>query len=77
VGVAPRVSSLEKAEVAGRFLYTTNFLTMSTSTALALITGAFTDYGVALLAIFGAVIGIGLGVLVFKFGWKKVKGSTR
>lgn len=50
---------------------------MSTSTALALITGAITDFGTALLAILGAVITIGVGVLVFKVGWRKVKGSHK
>jgi len=50
---------------------------MSTTSALALITGAFTDYGTAVLTILGAVITIGLGYLVFRFGWRKVKGSVR
>jgi len=50
---------------------------MSTTTALALITGAAGDFGTALLAILGAVITIGVGVLVFKVGWRKVKGSHK
>jgi len=50
---------------------------MDATSTLALITGAFTDYGTAVLAILGAVLGIGLGYLVFKFGWRKVKGSVR
>jgi len=50
---------------------------MSTSTALALITGAATDFGTALLAILGAVITIGVGMLVFRVGWRKVKGSHK
>lgn len=50
---------------------------MNATTSLALITGAVSDYGTALIAILGAVIGIGLGMLVFRFGWGKVKGSTR
>jgi len=50
---------------------------MSTSTALALITNAATDFGTALLAILGAVIVIGVGMLVFRVGWRKVKGSHR
>jgi len=50
---------------------------LSTTTALALITDAATDYGTALLAILGAVIVIGLGMLVFRIGWRKVKGSHK
>lgn len=42
-----------------------------------LITGTLTDYGTALVTILGAVIGIGVAYLVFRFGWRKVKGSTR
>jgi len=50
---------------------------MSSTTALALFTSVIGDYGTALLAILTAVVGIGLGMLVFRFGWRKVKGSTR
>jgi len=50
---------------------------MSATSSLALITGAVADYGIALIAILTAVIGVGLGMLVFRFGWRKVKGSTR
>jgi len=50
---------------------------MTASSTTALITDAFTDYGTAVLVILGAVIGIGLAYLVFKFGWRKVKGSVR
>ncbi|CAM4851983.1 unnamed protein product, partial [Rotaria magnacalcarata] len=39
---------------------------MSTSSALALITGAGQDFGVALLAVLGVVITIGVGMLVFR-----------
>lgn len=49
---------------------------ISTSTATTLITDALQDYGVAVLAILTAVLVIGVGVLVFKFGWKKVKRSA-
>jgi len=38
-----------------------------------IITDAVTDYGTALLIILGAVIGIGLAYLVFRFGWRRVK----
>jgi len=50
---------------------------MTASSTLALITGAFTDYGSVVLTILGAVIGIGLGMLVFRFGWKKIRGSVK
>jgi len=50
---------------------------MTTASTTALITTAFTDFGVGVLAILGLVIGIGVAYLVFKFGWRKVKGSVR
>lgn len=43
---------------------------ISKTSALALLTGAFTDYGTAILIILGIVLGIGIGYLIFKFGWK-------
>ncbi|MFA6251559.1 MAG: hypothetical protein WC603_02960 [Candidatus Paceibacterota bacterium] len=39
--------------------------------------GAFYGYSGALVTILGAVIGIGVAYLVFRFGWRKVKGSTK
>jgi len=50
---------------------------MTASAITSLITSTLSDYGTALLAILGAVIGIGVAYLVFRFGWRKVKGSTR
>jgi len=50
---------------------------MTATATQGLITTALSDYGTALLAILGAVIGIGVAYLVFRFGWKKVKGSTK
>ena len=50
---------------------------MTASSTLALITDAAGDYGVALLAILGLVIGIGVGMLVFRVGWRKLKGSHK
>jgi len=49
---------------------------MTASAITTLITDTLDDYGTALLAILGAVIGIGVAYLVFRFGWRKVKGST-
>lgn len=48
---------------------------MSTTSVTALVTGAIADFGTSALAVLTAVIGIGLAFLVFRWGWKKVKGS--
>lgn len=48
---------------------------MNASSTLALITGGITDFGVALLAILGAILTIGVGYLVFRIGWRKTKGA--
>jgi hypothetical protein len=50
---------------------------MDVADTQALITGAVTDYGTAVLAILGSVLTIGVAYLAFRFGWRKVKGSTR
>lgn len=50
---------------------------MDATTTQALITGAVTDFGTAGLAILGAVIGIGVAILVFHWGWRKVRGAAR
>jgi len=50
---------------------------MSTSSATSLITGAVTDFGTAVLTIVTATIVVGLGYLVYRFGWKKTKGALR
>jgi high-affinity Fe2+/Pb2+ permease len=49
---------------------------MDATAMTTLITGTLTTYGGALVTVLGAVIGIGVAYLVFRFGWKKVKGST-
>ena len=41
------------------------------------IGSAFYLFGSQLLLILAAVIGIGVAYLVFRFGWRKVKGSTK
>jgi len=48
---------------------------MNATTSLALVTSAFASYGTALLSILGLAIGIGVGYLVFRVGWRKVKGA--
>lgn len=40
-----------------------------------LITTTLASYGTALVTILGAVIGIGVAYLIFRFGWRKVKTS--
>jgi len=50
---------------------------MSTSSATTLITGAVTDFGTAVLTIVTATLVVGLGYLVYRFGWKKTKGALR
>jgi len=48
---------------------------MTASSTQALVLGKLTEFGVSVLAILGGVIVIGLGYLVFRFGWRKIKGS--
>jgi len=50
---------------------------MDASSMTTVVTGTLTTYGTALVTILTAVIGIGVAYLVFRFGWRKVKGSTR
>jgi flagellar biogenesis protein FliO len=51
--------------------------TMTAAATQALITSSITEIGGSMLVILGAVLGIGVAYLVFKFGWKKAKGSVR
>lgn len=50
---------------------------MNATATQALVTDALTDFSGSVLVILTAVIGIGVAYLVFKFGWRKVKGSLR
>jgi len=50
---------------------------MSTTTVLALLTASASDFGTAMLGLLTVVIGIGVGFLVFRIGWRKVKGSHK
>jgi len=50
---------------------------MTASATETLITGTLTTFGASVLVILTAVIAIGVAYLVFRFGWKKVKGSLR
>lgn len=50
---------------------------MNASTTQALITTAISDFGGAMLVVLGAVLVVGVGFLVFRVGWRKVKGSHK
>lgn len=50
---------------------------MTASSSQALIIATLGDWGTAVAAIVAVVIGIGLGYLVYLFGWRKTKGSLR
>jgi len=50
---------------------------LATSTGSTLITGAIGDVGVAMLTILTAILGVAVGYLIFKFGWRRVKGVVR
>jgi len=50
---------------------------MTAASTTDLITGAASDFSVAALTILGVVIGIGVALFIFRWGWKKIKGSVR
>jgi len=50
---------------------------VNATSSTALITDAITDFGGAALVILGAVIVIAVGLLVFRFGWRKLRGAAR
>lgn len=50
---------------------------MNASSTLALITSGFQDFGTAVLAIVGLVLTLGIGYLVFKVGWRKIRGAVK
>jgi len=50
---------------------------MSSSSATSLITSTISDFGGAVLTIVTAALVLGLGYLVFKFGWRKTKGALK
>jgi len=49
---------------------------LATSSATTLVTGGISDVGIAMLAILTAMLGVAIGYLVFKFGWRRVKQAT-
>jgi len=50
---------------------------MDATSTLALVQAGFVSFGTAVLAILGSVIVIGVGYLVFRVGWRKIKGSLK
>jgi len=50
---------------------------MTAASTTAVVTSTLSSYGSAVLTIITATIAVGLAYLVFKFGWRKVKGSLR
>jgi len=50
---------------------------VNASTSQDLIISSTTDFGVAALAVLGAVIVVAVGLLVFRFGWRKLRGAAR
>jgi len=50
---------------------------MSTSSATTLITDSLADFGTAALAVLTAIIVVGVGLLVFRWGWRKIRGVAK
>jgi len=50
---------------------------MNASSTRALIIDALSDFGTEMLVVLAAVIGVGLGFLIYRIGWRKVKGSHK
>lgn len=50
---------------------------MTASSTQTLITDGVTTFGTSMLAVLGAVLTIGIAYLVFRVGWRKLKGSLR
>jgi len=48
---------------------------MNATATQALITDGLTTFGSSVLVILGAVLVIGIGYLVFRFGWGRIKRS--
>lgn len=46
---------------------------MNATSTLPLVTNAFVSFGTDLTLILGIFIGIGIGYLIFVWGWKKIR----
>jgi len=49
---------------------------MGAASTTAIITGVISDFGPEAVTILTAVIGIGIALLVFRWGWRKVRGAV-
>jgi len=49
---------------------------MTAAAAHGLITGGITDFGGATLIILTAVLSLVVGLLVFRWGWRKIRGAA-
>lgn len=47
---------------------------MTASDTQTLVTGAITTFGTSALAVLTAIIGLAVAFLVFRWGWKKIRG---
>ena len=50
---------------------------MTAAATQALITSSITDFGASALVVLGAIIAVGVGFLVFRMGWSKLRGVGR
>jgi len=50
---------------------------MDVTAAQGVVTSTLSTFGGAVLVIITAVIAVGVAYLVYRFGWRKVKGSLR
>jgi len=50
---------------------------LNAASTTALVQGGFTDFSTAAFTILGIVIGIAVGLLVFHWGHRKIRGTAR
>jgi len=50
---------------------------MDYSAAQSLITGSVTSFGSAAIVVLTAIIAVAVGLLVFRWGWRKIRGVAK
>lgn len=50
---------------------------MTAAATQELITSSVTDFGASALVVLGAIVAVGVGFIVFKMGWNKLKSVAR
>jgi hypothetical protein len=50
---------------------------MDLTAVTTLATSTLSDFGTGVLAVLTAVIGVAIAYFLFKFAWRKIKGSVR